>query len=81
MKIRGKHSEEKIVVQMTSMIDVTFLLLIFFIMTFKIADQEGDFNIRMPMGNSSQQAAPDLNVPLKVRLRADDSGNCRDPAQ
>ncbi len=34
--------------QMTSMIDIVFLLLIFFILTFKIAPQEGDFNIKLP---------------------------------
>ena len=46
MKIRHhSHTEDKAELQMTSMIDVVFLLLIFFVMTFKISIQEGDFNV------------------------------------
>ncbi len=44
MKIRTKGSD-RAELQLTSMIDVVFLLLIFFVMTFKIAAQEGDFSI------------------------------------
>jgi biopolymer transport protein ExbD len=49
MKFKSR-SNEKVEMQLTSMIDIIFLLLIFFVMTFKIAAQEGDFNIRMPIG-------------------------------
>ena len=50
MKIRGKRpsKDEKIELQMTPMIDIVFQLLVFFIMTFNVVAQEGDFNIRMP---------------------------------
>ncbi len=34
---------------MTPMIDIVFLLLVFFLFSFKIVVQEGDFNIRMPV--------------------------------
>jgi biopolymer transport protein ExbD len=62
--------------QLTSMIDVVFLLLIFFIMSFKIAAQEGDFSVRMPLQNSgSQSMEPDTDLPIKLRLRADAGGN------
>ncbi|MFY7967519.1 MAG: ExbD/TolR family protein, partial [Pirellulaceae bacterium] len=50
MKIRKPpESAVKAELQMTSMIDIVFLLLIFFITTFKIAAQEGDFNVKMPL--------------------------------
>ena len=55
MKFKSR-SDEKVEMQLTSMIDIIFLLLIFFVMTFKIAAQEGDFNIRMPIGGGSGAA-------------------------
>lgn len=74
MKIRKhNHTEDKAELQMTSMIDVVFLLLIFFVMTFKISVQEGDFNVRMPQPGTA--AAPsDTSLPLNLRLRADGNG-------
>ena len=44
-------SETKL--QMTSMIDVVFLLLAFFVVTYKTPEIEGDFNIRMPIDAQS----------------------------
>ena len=58
MKIRHiGTTDEKIELQMTPMIDIVFQLLIFFIMTFKIVAQEGDFNIKMPLASSAGGAA------------------------
>ena len=39
MKFESKRGNDKAELQLTSMIDVIFLLLIFFVMTFKIAAQ------------------------------------------
>jgi biopolymer transport protein ExbD len=65
--------------QLTSMIDVVFLLLIFFIMTFKIAAQEGDFSVKMPLQNAGgQPLEPDADLPIKLRLKADAAGNLAD---
>ena len=58
MKFRHRNiDEEKIELQMTPMIDIVFQLLVFFIMSFKIVAQEGDFNIKMPL------AAPNAGTP------------------
>jgi biopolymer transport protein ExbD len=64
--------------QMTPMIDIVFQLLTFFIMTFKVVSQEGDFNIKMPLA-APQAGRPDdaLLPPLKLRLLADANGNLR----
>ena len=35
---------------LTPLIDVVFLLLIFFLLTLKIIEPEGEFNINMPIG-------------------------------
>ena len=40
---------EDVELNMTSMIDIVFQLLVFFIMTFKVVAMEGDYNIRMPL--------------------------------
>ena len=74
MKIRGKHVDDRVELQMTSMIDVVFLLLIFFILTFKIVELEGDFAIRMPLADNAQGQQDDSELPNKLRLRANDSG-------
>ena len=78
MKIRHTTSsgDDKIEIQMTPMIDIVFQLLVFFIMTFKIVSQEGDFNIKMPLAAPNEGLQDDSQVPpMKVRLRADADGD------
>jgi len=76
MKIRNVgRNQEPIRLMMTPMIDIVFLLLIFFIMTFKIVSPEGDFNIRMPAHAPAAREPGILMIPpLKVRLVADHQG-------
>ena len=66
------RTRDKFELQMTPMIDVVFLLLIFFMLTFKITIPEGNFNINMPLtattdGLTDQNFRPEI----KVRLIAD----------
>jgi biopolymer transport protein ExbD len=81
MRIRHTQpSSDKIELQMTPMVDIVFQLLVFFIMTFRIAAQEGDFNIRMPL--AAQQAGEPQPSPLltmHVRLRAAADGQLMYP--
>jgi len=60
---------------MTSLIDVVFLLLVFFLVTFQVAAPEGNFDVKMSRASAGDldpiKAAP-LNV--RVRLRADARG-------
>jgi biopolymer transport protein ExbD len=71
MKIRHVAEKEKIQLQMTPMIDIVFQLLIFFVMTFKVVQMEGDFNIRMPSAAPSQNAMDEeLLPPMTLRLTA-----------
>lgn len=73
MKIRksAASGDNKVEMQMTPMIDIVFQLLTFFVMSFTIATQEGDFNIKMPLAASaaSNPDTPPL-PPIKVRLTA-----------
>ena len=74
MKIRNRQEAEKQELNMTSMIDIVFLLLVFFVMTFKIVELEGDFSIRMPLAGQSSSVSESLDLPLKLRMHATDDG-------
>ena len=74
MKIRNREQGQKGQLNMTSMIDIVFLLLIFFVMTFKIAEMEGDFSVRMPLAGQSAATMDPTDLPLKLRLQADPTG-------
>ena len=75
MKVRNQSAQEKIELQMTPMIDIVFQLLIFFIMTFKIVSQEGDFDIKMPEVAQGQGSIDDTSLKLVLELKADSAGN------
>lgn len=73
MKVRNTKSEgEKIELQMTPMIDIVFQLLVFFIMTFNIVKEEGDFNITMPAAaiSESNEPPPEEELPFVVHMHA-----------
>lgn len=77
MEFRSRSSDDKNELPMTSMIDIVFLLLVFFIMTFKISAQEGDFNIKMPAPGSGP-SSDSTDLPLKLRLKSDGAGGLSD---
>ena len=78
MKFRHKSSqEEKNELPMTPMIDIVFLLLVFFIMTFKISAQEGDFNVKMPLQGDGAPV-DNTQLPLKLRLRSNGAGELQE---
>jgi len=69
MKIRNQKEEgEKIELEMTSMIDIVFQLLIFFIMTFKIAASEGYFVMSLSDKPSAGPPDPNASITLTVTL-------------
>lgn len=78
MKIRRKTDDSKVEMQMSSMIDIVFQLLIFFMLTLKIVAEEGDFDINMPVGAAAPSASEVPKVEYKVRLLADNEGKLRD---
>lgn len=75
---RSLHSAQRVKLEMTPMIDVVFLLLAFFVMTFKIVAPEGDFGVRMPQEGSVQAAIPPTTEIVCVRLLADAAGDLAD---
>lgn len=77
MKIRKSvaGTTDKVEMQMTPMIDIVFQLLTFFVMSFKIATQEGDFDIKMPAPSSAQAPTPPPLGTFRVRAVADPQGH------
>lgn len=72
MKVRGSGGKvQKVEQQMAPMIDIVFQLLIFFLLTLKIVEPEGDFSVNMPIAAPSQTPQDALDLPIKVRLTAD----------
>ena len=76
MKIRksAASGNDKVEMQMTPMIDIVFQLLTFFVMSFKIATQEGDFNVKMPLAAAGPSEQIQDLPPIKLRLTANDQG-------
>ncbi len=72
MKIRGYDKKaEEIKLQMAPMIDIVFLLLVFFIMTYKVTAMEGDYNIVMPSATKEPTMTDEvLDDVLQVKLVA-----------
>ena len=79
MKFRHQSKGEKIETQMAPMIDVVFQLLIFFMLTLKIIEPEGDFDINMPLGAPTEASVTDADLPpFRVRLLAGAGGELAD---
>ena len=67
----------RVVPQMTPMIDVVFQLLTFFLVSFRIVQQEGDLMVKLPaLGQQEQPRLPPTDLPpLPVYLTADAAGD------
>lgn len=75
MSRKERQEPEKLETNMSAMIDVVFQLLIFFMLTLKIVEPEGDFNINMPAVGAPTQPTDDIQLPdIKVKLRANSDG-------
>ncbi|MBC8873566.1 MAG: biopolymer transporter ExbD [Planctomycetes bacterium] len=60
-------------IQMSSMIDIVFLLLIFFVMTFKIVAMEGEFRMKAPVQRGVGALVVESS-PIWIRLASDEDG-------
>jgi biopolymer transport protein ExbD len=71
-------------INMTPMIDVTFLLIIFFLLSSHLAQQETQLELDLPMAASGRQAVDDERPRLSVNVEADGSvmlGSTETPPQ
>lgn len=65
---------EEMTLQMTSMIDVVFLLLIYFIITANFTIDEGTLLATMPGNSSESQPVDKLDPPTNIELTSADNG-------
>jgi len=68
MRRRQKHQDEAAEVNMTPMLDIVFILLIFFIVTATFLQEEG-IDMRPPQ---SDDTPPDTNAPPPIVVQVDD---------
>jgi len=71
---RDVKAPEKVDIQMTPMIDIVFQLMAFFLMTFKVAATEGDFNLKLPKAERSAGAANTQTEMITIKLRSTANG-------
>ena len=62
------NETEEIKMNMTSMIDIVFQLLVFFVMTFDPPNYEGDFSVKMPL-NSEAPPPIDIDIPTMISVK------------
>jgi biopolymer transport protein ExbD len=78
MRIRARNvpPADRAPSMLTALIDVVFLLLVFFVMTFRIVAPEGDFDVGQTAGAApvAEEIALLESLPVRVRLRADAEG-------
>ena len=72
MRIRSRLAG-RVPIDMTPMIDIVFQLLIFFVLTFRIAQPEGEFEMQMPRGRTAGAATSEI-PPMIVVLESSDAG-------
>jgi biopolymer transport protein ExbD len=72
---RNIKAPEKIDINMTPMIDVVFQLMAFFLMTFRVASVEGDFNLKLPKDERSAGPANTQVEMIDVIMRAKPDGD------
>ena len=80
MRFQQRPSVSQQNLNMTAMIDIVFLLLVFFVMTFRVVASEGDFTVTMPAKEASSVNKP-TDTPfeeLHVYLNADRDGELTD---
>ena len=68
------HGNPAMDLDMTPMIDVVFMLLVFFLLTFKILVPEGDFNVKMPRKEAIPGTTQAFTPPITVTMQADSRG-------
>lgn len=76
-KRRDVKAPEKVDIQMTPMIDIVFQLMAFFLMTFKVAAVEGDFNMKLPKDERSAGPSNTQSEMITIVMRASPDGDLR----
>ena len=71
MNLSSQYEDAKLDLQISPLIDVVFLLLIYFIVSAKIIQPEGDIPFTLPAENESEMV--DLPVEARIKIMEDNS--------
>lgn len=71
MRIRDEDLRDELEINMTPMIDVVFMLLIFFMVATTFLDPEKEMDVRLPEAESGSESEVD---PDKIVINVDESG-------
>ena len=72
MNLQEQYDDAKLELNISSLIDVVFLLLIYFIVTARIVKKEGDIPFTLPADVPTVEML-DIPVEARIRINADDS--------
>ncbi len=68
MKFKKAHADEPVGVQMASMIDIVFLLLIFFVVSSQMKELEIEKEVTLPIADSSQKKESEGFLEIQVNV-------------
>ncbi len=68
MKFKKTHIDEAVGIQMASMIDIVFLLLIFFVVSSQLKDLELEKEVTLPIADSSQKKESEGFLEIQVNV-------------
>ena len=72
MNLAGQYEDAKLELQIAPLIDVVFLLLIYFMVTSSLIKKEGDISFILP-ADVPQVQMVDIPIEARIRIAADDS--------
>lgn len=72
MNLSGSYEEAKLELQIAPLIDVVFLLLIYFMVTSSLIKKEGDISFMLP-ADVPQVEMIDIPIDARIRIAEDDS--------
>jgi biopolymer transport protein ExbD len=73
MRIRSKQAETSDVIDISSMIDVMFILIIFFLVTTTFKEEEVDQNVKLPVDARNQSLTQTAGNVVKINIRQNGS--------
>ncbi|MCG8585513.1 MAG: biopolymer transporter ExbD [Pirellulales bacterium] len=65
------HTAEQTKSSLTSFVDIVFLLLVFFVLTFQVVPSEGDFEVEFSRGGVAESNLSTIRVEIRPSARAD----------
>jgi len=73
MRTRSKTTEDTELINLSGMIDVLFILIIFFLVTTTFKEEEIDHSVNLPVDSKNQSLTQSANQLININIRKDGS--------